>query len=140
MKKRLEGRAIWVCFTLGLLAAAASIVACSVSKNDPACADLAAANCNKLASCTNSVVSAGVDILRRYGDIDTCRARQTLACENRLAAPGTGNDSAVTESCAQAIAGLDCSDFLDNILPGECSPTGAYANGTACTFNGQCTS
>lgn len=101
-----------------------------------ACADLAAARCQKRDMCTG-----GLGNERQYGDLTTCKARDVLGCEAALGAPGTSATPAFYESCSQAIGGESCGDWFGNAPPAACVPApGARANGQACSFNAQCAS
>jgi hypothetical protein len=101
-----------------------------------ACADIAAARCMKLSTCSATVFA------ERYPDEATCESRQKAACLNSLAAPSTGNTPAATETCVAAIAGWACGDFITNDnTPAACLPKqGTLADGSPCAYSGQCQS
>jgi hypothetical protein len=105
-----------------------------------ACQDLANAQCTKRLSCSNSQNTAGASIVHTFGSLENCVMQETLACTNGLSAPKTGNNAALVESCATAYSTYSCNDFFNNNPPSVCAPTGPGANGTACSFNAQCTS
>ena len=107
-----------------------------------ACGDLAAARCQERSMCSAVGGSAtpGASLVRMYGDTQTCIMRETLACQNGLAAPHTGQSPAKIESCAADFPTFSCQDFFDNNPPADCVAAGTLANGTACAFNGQCQS
>jgi hypothetical protein len=91
MKSTISLKAVvWVSWQL----VAASLVGCStnapvVASTGPtasqACGDSARTRCSKYATCQP------LGETMRYADDATCVARETLACMNALAAPGTGN-------------------------------------------------
>jgi hypothetical protein len=97
------------------------------------CGAYAEAYCAKEQSCTN-----GVNVTRDWGDMSTCVARQTLSCQDGLAAPHTGQSAALIEQCTSALGSTSCDALLTGTLPATCNPTGPGATGAACTFNGQC--
>lgn len=99
------------------------------------CGAYAQAYCAKRQSCTN-----GAFITRDWGDMSTCLAREELSCTDGLEAPRTGQTTALVEQCTAGMPSYSCADVLDNNLPATCSPTGPGAEGTSCTFNGQCSS
>ena len=105
-----------------------------------ACADVAAARCNQRSTCTALAGSSasGASLGRVYGDMATCVQRETLACQNGLTAPQTGNSPTEVEACVKAFPTYSCADFFDNNPPADCAITGARANGATCTFGGQC--
>jgi hypothetical protein len=107
-----------------------------------ACADVALARCNLGSQCSEppGTPGTGFNILESYGDQQTCLTRQTLACSNGLMAPATGNSPAKVEKCVAEFNTYTCQDFYDNDPPADCTATGSRANGSGCTFNGQCTS
>jgi hypothetical protein len=107
-----------------------------------ACAAIADARCNLRNECSrpDGTTDLGFNVLENYGDIDTCRMREALACQNGLSAPQTGNSPNNVEMCVVAFASFSCMDFFDNSPPQACTPTGPLATGTTCTFNGQCQS
>ena len=105
-----------------------------------ACYDFARANCIKRQACTNLVQAQGTQIMVQFGDIATCEEREKLACLGAVRAKNTGYTATQAELCAQAHADWSCSDFLDNVPPANCRPTGNRANAAPCTFNGQCVS
>ena len=102
---------------------------------DVACGDLAMARCTKRMTCTG-----GAGITRAFGDMTTCLAREKLQCTIGLAAPMTGNSTALVEQCVTALGGTSCEDFLFNNPPAACIPSGPRANGSPCAFFGQCAS
>lgn len=107
---------------------------------DKACTDLAQVQCAKRVSCTNTINVEGVNVLRAFGDVQTCLAREKLACMDGLAAPGTGNSPAMVEKCVDVFPTYACADFIGANPPAECAPTGSRSTGQACVFNGQCAS
>jgi hypothetical protein len=100
-----------------------------------ACADLAAARCNK-----RSVCSGAIDITRVYGSMDVCLARETLSCTIGLNAPSTGNTPDLVEKCVAAFPNFTCADFFNNNPPADCIVSGPKAANAACAFGGQCAS
>jgi hypothetical protein len=105
-----------------------------------ACQDLATARCNLRVSCTNGIELTGAALLRAYGDMDTCLAREALACQNQATAAGSGANPPHIEQCATAVMTEACADFFDNVPPPACLPGGSRAADEACAFNSQCTS
>jgi hypothetical protein len=131
-------RFLVVCCGLGVLAFFVSL-ACSNSSNpanvtaSQACADIAAARCQKMEQCGPQ------NILNTYGDVATCESRQSATCVSNLAAPQTANSPAHTEECAQAIPGESCSDFeLGNVPPACQPPAGPRDAGSPCSVSAQC--
>jgi len=114
---------------------------CGSSGTDTACNDVAAARCTQRSMCSALAgATAGASLVRTYGDMATCKAREALACKNGLAAHGTGNSASQVERCTAAFSTYSCQDFFDNNPPADCVVTGALANAAACAFNGQCKS
>jgi hypothetical protein len=102
---------------------------------EAACSTRAQVRCTKRDQCSN-----GASITRVYGDMTTCLQREKLSCTMGLAAPDTGNNPMLVQTCANAYAGQSCSDFIDGALPDPCAPNGARPIGAVCTFNAQCQS
>jgi hypothetical protein len=128
--------------TIVVAAWAASCGSTSGPSIQQACADLAAARCNQRSMCTmlSGSPAVGASLGRVYGDMATCVQRETMACQNGLSAPQTGNSSTKVEACVKDFPTYTCTDFFDNNPPADCAATGARANGATCTFGGQCTS
>jgi hypothetical protein len=107
-----------------------------------ACADLASARCNERSMCSSRAGGngPGVSVIRTYGDLATCIARETLSCQNGLAAAQTGSTPGGIETCVADFPTYACIDFFDNNPPAGCVATGGRANGVPCAFNGQCAS
>lgn len=102
---------------------------------DQACADLAAARCERNKQCSTYSFET------RYGDDATCLANEKTYCANSLSVPQTARTPALVEQCATAFGTLSCNDWLSNTTPATCqSQSGALANGAACVFNSQCQS
>jgi hypothetical protein len=101
--------------------------------SDPPCSEYAQAYCNMRQSCSN-----GELITRDWGDMTTCLTRETLACNDGLGAPHTGQTKALIEQCTAAMPSYACADILDNNLPDVCNAMGPGATGAPCTFNAQC--
>jgi hypothetical protein len=132
------GAHFWMSIVLGLAAPAACGQVTSTSSSVSAvkaCTDLAQALCAKRAACTS-----GTGILRANGDMNTCVSREELTCTIALAAPATGNNPDLVETCVTAYATYSCTDFLNGNPPSACVPAGPRPNDAACTFNGQCAS
>jgi len=129
---------------LAVAVALAGAVGCGSSGTsvDKACMDVAAARCTQRSMCSavGGATAAGASLVRTYGDMATCTAREALACRNGLAAHGTGNSADQVETCVAAFSTYSCQDFFDNNPPAACVVTGALAAGGACAFNGQCKS
>jgi hypothetical protein len=131
-------RFLVVCSLLGVLAVVVSS-ACSNSSSQSnvtasqACADLAAARCQKMQQCNPQ------GILNTYGDLATCESRQSATCVSNLAAPQTANSASHTEDCAQATPSVTCSDFaLGNVPPACQPPAGPRDAGSPCSVSAQC--
>jgi hypothetical protein len=103
---------------------------------DQACGDVVKARCQRRDACTG-----GFESELRYGSESACEAREKIACLAGLAAPGTSGTSGSVETCAAAIPGESCDDFLANNPPSACTPApGSVANGGACAFPAECQS
>ena len=105
----------------------------SGSSGSQACSDYGQAECAKRSSCSN-----GANVTRDFGTLETCVARETLACAIGLAAPDTGNTPELVETCAESFAALSCDDFWVSNLPPACIPSGEKPDGAPCAFNAQC--
>src|SRR5690242_9848634 len=119
-------------FILSLLA-----IGCGSSTSDHAksCKDVATARCQKLMSCSASVLT------RRYPSLDVCVTREAQACESSFAAPQNSNSDSRLEACAAALPSQACGDFLAGVSAGDCLPNaGPRMNGQPCAFAGQCQS
>jgi hypothetical protein len=123
----------------GLMAGAAVVVATACSSNNgeisaqQACADLAAARCQKMQQCNPQ------GVVNTYGDLGTCESRQSATCVTNLGAPQTANTPAHTEDCSQAMPGVSCSDFqLGNVPPACQPPAGPRDAGSPCSVSAQC--
>jgi hypothetical protein len=100
-----------------------------------ACTDNATARCALIASCSTDTIQ------RTYGDMPTCVSRQATACENALAASGTGATPETTQACTNAIPSIACLDWFSENLPTVCKPVaGTLTDTTACAFSAQCQS
>jgi hypothetical protein len=98
-----------------------------------ACADVAAARCQKMQACNPQ------GIVTTYGDVATCEARQSDTCVTNLGAPQTANTPSRTEECAQAIPGTSCPDYELGNTPPTCQPpSGPRDAGSPCSVSGQC--
>jgi hypothetical protein len=100
---------------------------------DQACGDIAQARCAKEKACSN-----GTSIIRTWGDMSTCLARQKLQCTLALAAPMNSNTPAATEKCVAAFAHYSCNDYYNNNPPADCVHLGVRPSGAPCAFDGQC--
>jgi hypothetical protein len=105
-----------------------------------ACAAVAKAACDKRVACSSKIAPTGVGIIRMFGTMTECLARQQLQCLNAFHAPGSGHSLASEQECAQAFPGYSCADFFANNTPASCQPPGARLNGAACAFSAQCKS
>ena len=136
--KRLLWQLLGVVVVFGALVVAFG--GCSSSTNggsnvtaEQACADVAAARCQKLQSCNPQ------GIINTYGDLATCQARQSETCITNLGAPQTANTPARTEECAQALPATSCPDFQLGNTPAPCQPpAGPRDAGSPCSVSGQC--
>jgi hypothetical protein len=74
-----------------------------------------------------------------YGDIDTCVAREKLACSgyNGKGVVLTGLE---LQDCATSLKATSCEDLLAGVLPATCKKPGALENGSACSGDYQCKS
>ena len=105
-----------------------------------ACAAVAKAVCDRRVACSGKINATGVGIIRMFGTMTECLARQQLVCVNAFHAPGSGHSLASEQECAQAFAGYSCADFFANNAPAACQPAGARLNGASCAFDAQCKS
>src|SRR5437763_8665052 len=78
---------------------------------DQACTDLSTARCGELMTCSTA------DLTKRWPDVDTCEAREKLACMDALAAPQTAATPASDQACADALAAATCDAFLSGVQP-----------------------
>jgi hypothetical protein len=113
--------------------------ACSSSNStsvsaSQACADVAAARCQKVQQCNPQ------GLLDTYGDLASCESTQATTCISTLAAPDTANTPAHTEGCAQAEPSQTCEDYFLGNVPSACTPpAGPRDAGSDCAVSGQCT-
>jgi hypothetical protein len=105
-----------------------------------ACAAVAQAACDKRVACSGKIDAMGVGVIRLFGTMSKCLARQQLQCMNAFHAPGSGHSLATEQQCAQAFAAYSCADFFANNAPASCQPPGARIDGAACAFDAQCKS
>jgi len=105
-----------------------------------ACAELAKAECDKRVACTNKINATGAGIIRVFGTMTTCLAREALQCMATLTAPDSGHSTTKIEACAADYATFSCDDFYDTNPPDVCRPAGARDNGGACDYGAQCKS
>jgi hypothetical protein len=99
------------------------------------CADLAAAQCTKLQTCSSG------DLSRRYGTLDVCKTRVALGCVASANAPQTSRTIDQIKSCGASLGAQSCADFLNNVLTDACTPKpGPRVNGQPCVFSAQCAS
>jgi hypothetical protein len=100
-----------------------------------ACADVAAARCQKMQGCNPQ------GIINTYGDLATCEARQSATCVTNLGAPQTANSPSRTEDCAQALPATSCPDYQLGNTPAPCQPpSGPRDAGSPCSVSAQCAS
>jgi hypothetical protein len=113
------------------------VLACSSSSSvsvTQACADVAAARCQKVQQCNPQ------GLLNTYGDLASCESTQSTTCVANLAAPDTANSAAHTEGCAQATPTQSCDDYFLGNVPSACTPpAGPRDAGSDCAVSGQCT-
>ncbi len=116
------------------LALFAVLIACGGdSSQDQACQTLAKARCSQLQTCS------AADLRRRWGDLDTCEAREKLSCTESLAVSDTAATPATIDGCASAVSADGCAEFLAIPPPPAClPPAGPRAAGSPCAFNAQC--
>lgn len=100
-----------------------------------ACAKVATARCDRLAMCSMA------DLAKRWPDEATCISRETLACQDSLAAPATAATPTTTLACADALAASSCDALFSVTPPAEClAQPGKAAGGAACSYSAQCAS
>src|SRR3974377_1837576 len=137
-ERRMRGQLHHVLVVFTALGAGAVVVsvACSNTSSQSAaqaCADLAAARCEKMQQCNPQ------GIVNTYGDLGTCESRQSATCVTNLSAPQTANTPAHTEDCSTALPSTSCSDFeLGNVPPACQPPAGPRDAGSPCSVSGQC--
>ena len=116
----------------------ASLSSCTADKSDADggvssgdCQQLMSVYCNKLAACDP------VGLRRRFGDVETCTARQILACPT-LTLAGTGWTSGQIQQCmAQINASTNC--YEDTFGAEACDEVpGTLSAGTSCEQSSQC--
>lgn len=101
---------------------------------DSVCAAVASARCTAISTCLPFILH------QLYGAVATCRDRLKTRCLSNLSAPGSKTTLEATASCAKAIAGDACSDYL-RADPAACFPDpGTLANGAGCWDDAQCAS
>ena len=103
-----------------------------------ACMDVATAQCNKRATCSDNF-----GISRVFGSSSVCEMRLAAECVASLAATGTAATPQSREACASDLATADysCTDLFDNSPTATCTPPmGSLASGTACGASAQCAS
>jgi hypothetical protein len=105
-----------------------------------ACAAVAQAFCDKRVACSNKIDAPGVGVIRLFGTMTECLARQALQCTQAFHAPGSGHSLATAQECVSAFATYACADFFANNTPTSCQPAGSRIAGAACAFNAQCKS
>jgi hypothetical protein len=98
--------------------------------NMDACAMLANARCSELMTCS------AADLTKQFGAMAECVARESLACDDGLAAPDTGSNPASAIACGVALTAGTCTDFLSNNAPAACIVAGPDTG--TCAFAGQC--
>ncbi len=99
------------------------------------CADMAKAICGEIQKCSPFILS---DL---HGDMATCVARRTLACQLGQGLPGASATAASLDACAAATAAESCADDLGGVPPDACRASpGAVADGNACGVDAQCQS
>ena len=99
-----------------------------------ACAAVAKATCDKRVECSSKIAATGVGIIRLFGTMSECLARQTLQCTAAFHAPGSGHSLATAQECVSAFANYACADFFANNAPTSCQPAGSRINGAACAL------
>jgi len=136
-------RVLWrfVAFFSALLAAVLVVSwGCSGNSNGgstvtvaQACADVAAARCQKMQGCNPQ------GVINAYGDVATCQSRMSETCITNLGAPQTANTPSRTEECAQALSGTSCPDYELGNTPSVCQPpSGPRDAGSPCSVSAQC--
>ena len=97
-----------------------------------ACTDVVAAQCGILAQCLPEFLQY------LYGDVDTCKTRESINCAATFSLAGTSRSPDKTEGCAQAVTGLTCDQYLTGTPPDACKTMpGTLANGAACSATSQ---
>src|SRR5580704_6993729 len=100
------------------------------SSTADACTMLATAHCTQLMTCSPS------DLNEQFGTLAVCLARQTLACNNELAAADTGASPSGVIACGAALTAEACPAFLGKGSPAACVFAGP--NDGTCAFAAQC--
>ncbi len=113
--------------------AALSVVACDTTLEE-ACADLAAAECDHLRACSDTLFVAA------YGDPGTCERTIAASCAAWPSLPGAHLGGGDIEACAQAYGGHPCDRLLLHAAPAACRFRGKRANGSECSSGAQCQS
>jgi len=105
-----------------------------------ACSNLALARCNLRSACSlpQGVTGVGASVLEAYGDMQTCLARELLACTGALSAPDTGDSPETVEACLHKLSTFSCLDLFDELPPSGCLNLGGRPDGAPCTFDAQC--
>ena len=100
--------------------------------------------CSKEGSdrCAALMMCSPADLSRRFGDLATCEARETLACVDGVDAPKTGQTPQNEENCGEQLLAQSCDAYLSNVMPPTACepPDGPGSNGAPCAFSGQCSS
>ncbi len=100
-----------------------------------ACADLAAAECQKASQCNPWYLA------KYFGDLDTCKSRYSMtACTAYLGLNGSSSTAASYEACAAAVSAASCQQWLDgDAALNTCLPMpGMLVSGTTCGDPSQC--
>jgi hypothetical protein len=100
-----------------------------------ACADLAAAECQKISQCNPWYLQ------KYFGDVDTCKMRYTsTSCSSYLGLANSSDTPSTYEACAAAITSANCQQWLDSdAVLNACLPTpGMLASGATCGTAAQC--
>ncbi len=130
--QRLSGALVVLGSSVLLVFACSSSTSSNVSAAQ-ACADVAAARCQKVQQCNPQ------GLLNTYGDLSGCESTQATTCVGNLAAPDTANTPAHTEGCAQATPSQTCDDYFLGNVPSACTPpAGPRDAGSDCAVSGQC--
>jgi hypothetical protein len=100
---------------------------------DKACADAAAALCNKLETCAAPLIT------QQFGDVMTCITRSTITCPATFTAPSTGATPSHLEDCSKSADMVTCAQLFTRDTPAACVPqAGKLPDGSACGDDSQC--
>jgi hypothetical protein len=101
-----------------------------------ACSDYITKYCDRVQACEPGFLALG-----GFTSLADCVSYFVPACEDALAAPHTGETTALLQQCGDAIAAMSCADLLLGAYASACYPQGGtIAIGGACNNDWQCAS